>query len=70
MVGFLSDPSVTVGIRDSMLYIREGETSEICVDGLVNGDVNMLDPPVLGFTLVSTDGSATGIRNYLKWNLP
>ena len=64
---FLSDPPVTVGLRESVLYIGENKTSTICVDGLVNDVVGMLDPPVLGFTLLSTDGTATGIRNCLKY---
>ena len=48
-----------VRFSEPVVYIREGETSIICIESTVNIGV-VLDPPILDFSLSSTDDTATG----------
>jgi hypothetical protein len=58
-----NDPDVIVRFSEPVVYIREGETSIICIESTVNIGV-VLDPPILDFSLSSTDDTATGGFDY------
>ena len=48
-----------VRFSESIVFIREGETSTICIESTVNVAV-ILDFPTIGFSLFSTDDTAIG----------